>query len=406
MRQRRKGNNTAQTTLSLSLSHVSIIIINKRIAKRTMKLFVAPFALLLTGTHGFSVVKPSTSTLLRVATSTSTPSFSVSTIAGTTATAATTAGTQHHRTTGWQLAASASGEEESREAEATSTESADEDEDKEVEEEGEEETSVADEIVVTEEAPDAAVAEATPVVVDFEEPDTVSNNNDEATLIQALFALGSTSGRGEFATPSQRDAAKQLIAKLEEAASTTTPIALDDSTATAMLGKWELVYSNTQLFRSSPFFMAGRAVCTTPEQAQQYDWFCDMHRGALAMSQIGAVRQIISRTRMVSEFEVKAGTIPFLNDFTPFSYSGGWPVSFPCFYVLFLIRSISCVSYPCRLPWYTHQIYNRSQSRAPLSVPLTLLPRATRGKFTWTRSKSRAATCPVCVKSSIAATSY
>mmetsp|Transcript_918 Transcript_918/g.2392 ORF Transcript_918/g.2392 Transcript_918/m.2392 type:complete len:203 (+) Transcript_918:2695-3303(+) len=73
--------------------------------------------------------------------------------------------------------------------------------------------------------------------------------------------------------------------------------------------------------------MAGRAVCSTPEQAKQYDWFCDMHRKALAISSIGQVRQIISPTRMTSEFEVQVGAVPFLSDFTPFRYSGGWPVT-------------------------------------------------------------------------------
>jgi hypothetical protein len=73
--------------------------------------------------------------------------------------------------------------------------------------------------------------------------------------------------------------------------------------------------------------MAGRAVCTTDDQAKQYDWFCDMHRKALAMSNIGQVRQIVSSNRIVSEFEVQAGAVPFLNDLTPFSYSGGLPVS-------------------------------------------------------------------------------
>ena len=71
--------------------------------------------------------------------------------------------------------------------------------------------------------------------------------------------------------------------------------------------------------------MAGRAVCTTAEQAAQYDWFCDMHRAALAISEIGKVRQIISENRIISEFETKAGAIPFLSDFTPFKYSGGLP---------------------------------------------------------------------------------
>merc|ERR1712154_664139 len=34
-----------------------------------------------------------------------------------------------------------------------------------------------------------------------------------------------------------------------------------------------------------------------------------------------------SQGRLTSEFEVKVGSIPFLSDFTPFAYSGGWPVT-------------------------------------------------------------------------------
>jgi len=140
--------------------------------------------------------------------------------------------------------------------------------------------------------------------------------------ILALLVLASSTGRGEFATSAQTENAKNLIIELENANPTAHP-----TSSPLSQGTWELVYSDTQLFRSSPFFMAGRAVCSTPEQAEQYDWFCDMHRGALAISQIGAVRQIVSSSRLVSEFEVKAGAVPFLSDFTPFSYSGGWPVA-------------------------------------------------------------------------------
>jgi hypothetical protein len=52
-----------------------------------------------------------------------------------------------------------------------------------------------------------------------------------------------------------------------------------------------------------------------------------MHRKALAISNIGPVRQIVSQTSLVSEFEVTVGAIPFFNwtPFTPFPYSGGLP---------------------------------------------------------------------------------
>lgn len=152
-----------------------------------------------------------------------------------------------------------------------------------------------------------------------------SSSMSKTTLqyaLECLLQLAASTGRGEFATASQKKEAAEHIATLEGSNPTPEP------TKSPMInGRWQLVYSSTQLFRSSPFFMAGRAVCTTDDQATQYDWFCDMHRKALAMSNIGQVRQVVSSNRIVSEFEVQAGAVPFLNDFTPFSYSGGLPVS-------------------------------------------------------------------------------
>ena len=49
-------------------------------------------------------------------------------------------------------------------------------------------------------------------------------------------------------------------------------------------GTWELLYSSTQLFLSSPFFLVRRLTCTMVKQARQYDWFCNMHGAALAIS--------------------------------------------------------------------------------------------------------------------------
>lgn len=141
----------------------------------------------------------------------------------------------------------------------------------------------------------------------------VTPNSDKNVLF--LQSLGAITNRGEFATPSQKEAAASVIAALEAQPQ-------PENGGSAIFGSWELVYTNTQLFRASPFFLAGRATCTTPEQAQQYDWFCQMHRKALAISQVRAVRQIVSSDKLVSEFEVEAGSIPFVS-----SYSGGLPVT-------------------------------------------------------------------------------
>ena len=152
------------------------------------------------------------------------------------------------------------------------------------------------------------------------------NGVNEAEILEetlnSLLRIAASTGRGEFANKDQKEQAAELIAVLENNNSIAEP-----TNNPKINGRWELVYSSSQLFRSSPFFMAGRAVCSTKDQADQYDWFCDMHRQALAISNIGTVRQVISPTLMVSEFEVKVGAVPFLNDFTPFSYGGGLPLT-------------------------------------------------------------------------------
>lgn len=156
---------------------------------------------------------------------------------------------------------------------------------------------------------------------DDEQTLETKNTKDKNSLFQKLLVIAASSDRGQFASKTQKEELQLLIRQIEESSSGEAA----PTTSQKMIGTWELLYSDTQLFRSSPFFMAGRAVCTTSEQAEQYDWFCDMHRAALAISEIGKVRQIVSDSRIISEFETKVGAIPFLSDFTPFKYSGGLP---------------------------------------------------------------------------------
>lgn len=145
-------------------------------------------------------------------------------------------------------------------------------------------------------------------------------------LLQKMLMTASCTDRGQFASKEQKQSMSELISELESIyMSNISPTVPSPAASKEIQGTWELVYSDTQLFRSSPFFMAGRAVCQTEEEAQRYDWFCDMHRAALAISEIGKVRQIISSDRLISEFEVTVGSIPFLSDFTPLKYSGGLP---------------------------------------------------------------------------------
>ncbi len=141
-------------------------------------------------------------------------------------------------------------------------------------------------------------------------------------LRMQLLALAAGCCRGEAATDDDLRTMRATVTELEELNPTPEP-----TRSPSCAGTWELSLSDTQLFRSSPFFMAGRAVCAEGEEARRYDWFCDMHRAALAISTIGKVRQIVSADAIVSEFETTVGSVPFVSDFVPVRYSGGLPLA-------------------------------------------------------------------------------
>jgi hypothetical protein len=156
-------------------------------------------------------------------------------------------------------------------------------------------------------------------------PVVSSSSIDVAATQNSLLRIAASTDRGQYASIDQKEQASQLLSELESIYQAQPS---DEVISPELTGTWSLLYSNTQLFRSSPFFLAGRSTCKTPDEVKQFEWFCNMHRTALAISTIGEVRQVITKDgRMVNEFEVKAGAVPFLSDLTPFRYSGGLPVT-------------------------------------------------------------------------------
>ena len=154
--------------------------------------------------------------------------------------------------------------------------------------------------------PTTAVVEVEPEPAQPPPVDAEFAEERREALKASLLQLAAVTSRGEAASAADLESARMLASSLEALNPTPNPAAAFPAVA----GTWELALCDTQLFRSSPFFMAGRAVCADGAEAEQYDWFCDMHRGALAISTIGKVRQIVSSTRLVSEFEVRAGAVP------------------------------------------------------------------------------------------------
>lgn len=220
-----------------------------------------------------------------------------------------------------RYAAAAESSEDDKDDEATDTDDSDDAN----EESEDEETSTDSSSTVGDEPSDVNSELSMDDAGSDRDADKVKTETFDGTgkTMQKLLELSARTGRGEFASQEERHAAMDLVQVLEGDKTMLPGVAWNEK----MYGRWELVYSSTELFRSSPFFMAARAVCTTDEQTQQYNWFCEMHRKSLAISTIGSVRQIVSPSRLISEFEVSAGAIPFLRKFSPFSYSGGLPVA-------------------------------------------------------------------------------
>ena len=87
-------------------------------------------------------------------------------------------------------------------------------------------------------------------------PPPLPNLEQRRPLKTALLALAARCKRGEIATAADKAKAVEIIEQLEAL----NPIA-SPASSSYMLGRWELIFSTTNLFRSSPFFMAARAVC-------------------------------------------------------------------------------------------------------------------------------------------------
>ncbi len=130
-------------------------------------------------------------------------------------------------------------------------------------------------------------------------------------LKKSILLQAAQTGRGEL--DHDKEPIETLVERLEASADPSVPVE-------ALNGKWNLIYSSTYLFLSSPFFMAARAVCADGEEAERFLYFCKLHREALAFTQIGEVSQIINHVgdidddepTLVSEFESKVAVVPGL----------------------------------------------------------------------------------------------
>lgn len=144
------------------------------------------------------------------------------------------------------------------------------------------------------------------VAVDEKEEDVVIRD----ALKRELLLLASVTDRGAFAKKEEQDIVTDLVTQLEALNPTKDP-------ASHCEGEWDLCYSSTQFFRSSPFFQSIRIAVGDNNKDVTENGFA-LHEQATKGSRIGKVRQIINSDKLISEVDLEVGTLPGI----PFSMIG------------------------------------------------------------------------------------
>lgn len=132
------------------------------------------------------------------------------------------------------------------------------------------------------------------------------------TMKSKLLGIGATTNRGECANQQQVESALDLITQLESMNPTGNEA---DGSEYSIEGCWDLVFTDAQLFESSPFFVTVRELFGDNEKAKQS---FKLHRQATNTGEIGLVQQVLTSSQLKSNVDVRNGLIPGL----PFSLRG------------------------------------------------------------------------------------
>jgi hypothetical protein len=136
------------------------------------------------------------------------------------------------------------------------------------------------------------------VAVDEKEEDVEIRD----ALKRELLLLASVTDRGAFSSREEQDIVIDLVAQLEALNPTKDP-------ASHCEGEWDLCYSSTQFFRSSPFFQSIRVAVGDDNKDMAENGFA-LHEQATMGSRVGRVRQIVTSDKLISEVSLEVGTLP------------------------------------------------------------------------------------------------
>jgi len=119
-----------------------------------------------------------------------------------------------------------------------------------------------------------------------------------------LFEYAATTSRGQLQTPSESESILEIINELEAL----NPVFSAPPERFSIMGTWQLVYTDCQLFQSSPFFMALRELFgSNSDEAKR---IFGLHRAAASTGEIGTVKQIISKNELISKVDLRVGKGP------------------------------------------------------------------------------------------------
>lgn len=131
-----------------------------------------------------------------------------------------------------------------------------------------------------------------------------TNEEDESIrteLKRELLLLSSVSDRGLFLSTEEKSIVEDIVTQLEALNPTS-------ETASQSYGVWDLVCTNTQAFRSSPFFQTIRSVLNDKTSA---DNAFNLHAAATSVGKVGRVRQVIQENgKFTSEVDLEVGFLP------------------------------------------------------------------------------------------------
>ncbi|GFH45703.1 hypothetical protein CTEN210_02177 [Chaetoceros tenuissimus] len=131
-----------------------------------------------------------------------------------------------------------------------------------------------------------------------------TNEEDESIrteLKRELLLLSSVSDRGLFLSTEEKSIVEDIVTQLEALNPTS-------ETASQSYGVWDLVCTNTQAFRSSPFFQTIRSVLNDKTSA---DNAFNLHAAVTSVGKVGRVRQVIQENgKFTSEVDLEVGFLP------------------------------------------------------------------------------------------------